>query len=67
VDSAPVDVLEAAELLKGKVPTDERINELAEKAVENAHPVANAAGATPAYRRKMAGILTRRALRGLIK
>ncbi len=67
VGSAPVDVLEASELLKGKVPTDERINELAEKAVKNAHPVANAAGATPAYRRKMAGILTRKTLRGLIQ
>ncbi len=62
VGSAPIEVPEAGELLKGKAPTKERINQVAEKAVKNAHPVANTPGSTPAYRRKMAGILTRRAL-----
>jgi 4-hydroxybenzoyl-CoA reductase subunit beta len=62
VGSAPAEVPEARELLKGKVPTGELIDQVAEKAVKKAHPVANTAGSTPAYRRKMAGILTRRAL-----
>ncbi len=67
VGPTPVEVSDAAELLNGKVPTDERINELAEKAVKSAHPVANTAGATPGYRRNMAGILTRRALQSLLQ
>jgi 4-hydroxybenzoyl-CoA reductase subunit beta len=62
VGSAPTEVPEAGELLIGKAPTGELIDQIAEKAVKNAHPVANTAGSTPAYRRKMAGILTRRAL-----
>ncbi len=62
VGSAPAEVPEAEELLKGKAPTAALIDEVAEKAVGNAHPVANTAESTPAYRRKMAGILTRRAL-----
>jgi CO/xanthine dehydrogenase FAD-binding subunit len=40
----------------------ELITQAAEKAMKGAHPVANTAGSTPAYRRKMARILTHRAL-----
>ena len=66
VGSGPQEVPEANELLKDKVPSHELIDTIAEKAIKNAHPVSNAAGATPSYRRKMAGILTRRALRSLL-
>jgi CO/xanthine dehydrogenase FAD-binding subunit len=66
VGSAPAEVPEARELLKGKAPTPELIDQVAEKAVGNAHPVANTAGSTPAYRRKMVGILTRRALHQVV-
>jgi CO/xanthine dehydrogenase FAD-binding subunit len=65
VGSGPSEVPEAGELLKGRVPTDELIGQAAEKAVKKAHPVANTSGSTPTYRRKMAGILTRRALSAL--
>lgn len=66
VGSTPVEVSEADALLKDQIPSEELINNVAEKAVKSAHPVANAAGATPGYRRKMAGILTRRALQSLL-
>ena len=62
VGSAPVDVPGVGDLLKGKALTTDLVDQVAEKAIKNAHPVANTAGSTPAYRRKMAGILTRRAL-----
>jgi 4-hydroxybenzoyl-CoA reductase subunit beta len=62
VGSAPVEVPEVRDLLIGKVLTAELVDQVAERAVKNAHPVANTAGSTPAYRRKMAGILTQRAL-----
>jgi 4-hydroxybenzoyl-CoA reductase subunit beta len=63
VGSAPVEVPEGETLLKGQVLTAALIDEVAGLAEKAAHPVANTAGSTPAYRRKMAGILTRRALR----
>lgn len=62
VGSAPVEVPGVGGLLKGQSPTPDLIDEVSEKAAKSAHPVANTAGSTPAYRRKMAGILTRRAL-----
>ena len=62
VDSAPVEVQEPVELLNGNAPIDQLITQLGEKAEKSAHPVANTAGSQPAHRRKMAGILTRRAL-----
>jgi 4-hydroxybenzoyl-CoA reductase subunit beta len=65
VSSAPRQVPEAADLLKGKSLSEEMINEAAQKASSAAHPVMNTFGATPAYRRKMVGILTRRALTAL--
>lgn len=65
VGSGPTEVSGAGDLLKGKAPTDELISQVAEMSVKAAHPVANTAGSSPAYRRKMAGILTRRALRSL--
>ncbi|EFK09393.1 putative 4-hydroxybenzoyl-CoA reductase, beta subunit [delta proteobacterium NaphS2] len=65
VSSAPVQVPEAADLLKGKSVTAELINKAAQETSRAAHPVANAFGATPSYRRKMIGILTRRTLTSL--
>jgi 4-hydroxybenzoyl-CoA reductase subunit beta len=62
VGSAPVEVPEVEDLLKGKALTLGLIDRVAERAVKSSHPVANTAGSTPAYRRKMAGALTRRAL-----
>ena len=62
VGSAPTEVLKAGETLKGRVPTANLINQAAEKAAKKAHPVRNTPGSSPAYRRKMVGILTRRAL-----
>ena len=62
VGSAPIEVPYAGELLKGKAPTEELISQAAETAAKGAHPVANTLISTTAYRRKMAGILTRRAL-----
>lgn len=62
VDSAPVEVEEPVDLLNGNAPLDQLITQLGEKAEKSAHPVANTAGSQPGHRRKMAGILTRRAL-----
>jgi len=62
VGSAPVEVPGIRDLLKGKALTTDLVDQVAEKAIKSAHPVANTAGSTPAYRRKMAGTLTRRAL-----
>jgi len=62
VGPAPVEIPEVRDLLIGKGLSADLVDQVAERAVKNAHPVANTAGSTPAYRRKMAGILTRRAL-----
>jgi len=67
VDSTPIDVSEARELLRGKAIDVETVNQASKKAVENAHPVSNTSCSTPAYRRKMVGILTREALISLAK
>jgi 4-hydroxybenzoyl-CoA reductase subunit beta len=62
VDCGPTEVREARELLEEKAPASDLIQEVAEKAEKRAHPVANTPGSPPAYRRKLAGILTHRAL-----
>jgi 4-hydroxybenzoyl-CoA reductase subunit beta len=67
VNSAPTEVPESGALLKGQKPTVDLINRASEKAVKAAHPVFNTSGATPAYRRNMVGILTRRALLSVAK
>ncbi|NQU02709.1 MAG: FAD binding domain-containing protein [Syntrophaceae bacterium] len=67
VGPAPVEVPEVRELFKGQSLTEDLINQVSEKVVKSAHPVANTAGSTPAYRRKMAGILTRRALSAIAR
>lgn len=62
VGSAPAEIPEAEELLRGKVLTRTLMDQAAAMAVKAAHPVANAAGVSPSYRRKMVGLLTERAL-----
>lgn len=59
----PVVVHDAEDILKGKKLKEDLIDQAAARAVKGAHPVANAFGATPSYRRRMIDILTRRALR----
>jgi 4-hydroxybenzoyl-CoA reductase subunit beta len=60
--SRPIIVPHAESLLKGNIFTEELIDQIAEKATHAGNPVANTSGSTPAYRRRMAGVLTRRAL-----
>jgi 4-hydroxybenzoyl-CoA reductase subunit beta len=62
VGSQPIIVPKTEPLFDGKTFTQELIDQIAEKATHSGNPVANTSGSTPAYRRRMAGILTRRAL-----
>jgi len=65
VGSGPIEVTEAADLLKGALITEDLIEEAGRKAQQAAQPVQNTK-LTPGYRRKMAGILAKRALREAI-
>ena len=65
IGSGPVEVTEAQDLLKGKAITEEVIEEVGELARKASHPVANTTS-TPGYRRKMAGVFAKRALREAI-
>jgi 4-hydroxybenzoyl-CoA reductase subunit beta len=67
IDSAPREVFEASELLKGKTLGIDIITQVSQRAMEAARPVANTPGSTPAYRRKMVEILTLRALTAIAK
>ena len=60
--STPAEISEAEDLLKEKAPTSKLIDQAAEMATKAVYPVANALGASPSYRRRMIGLLTRRAL-----
>jgi 4-hydroxybenzoyl-CoA reductase subunit beta len=62
VDSKPTESLSSRDLIQNRVPTVDLITEAARQAAMAAHPVTNVFGARPAYRRKMVGILTHRAL-----
>lgn len=64
VGSAPIIVIEAEKLLEGSILSKGMVTEASNMAYRAAHPVANT-DSTPTYRRKMAGILTRRALEEL--
>jgi 4-hydroxybenzoyl-CoA reductase subunit beta len=66
VGPAPIEVFEAETFLKNSLLSPEVIEKAAEMAVHVAHPVANI-GSTPAYRRKMVGRLTQKALGELAK
>lgn len=62
VGSGPIEVKAAEEILKGRQISEELIEEVGELAQKAAKPVANTA-TSPVYRRKMAGVLTKMALR----
>lgn len=62
VGTAPIFVEEADELLRGQSVSDELADRVADAAYNAAHPVSNI-GSTPAYRRKMVRVLTKRAIR----
>ena len=65
VGSGPIEVTDAEKVLKGKPISEELIQRIGDMAKAAAHPVANM-GSTPSYRKKMVGVLTRRALREAI-
>lgn len=63
----PIIVPDTELLFEGKTLTQELVDQIAEKATHAGNPVANTPGSTPSYRRRMAGILTRRALLAIAK
>ena len=62
VGSSPIEVPKAAGLLEGYKPTDNLLQSVSREAVDMARPVGNLA-MNPRYRRKMVGLLVKRALR----
>jgi 4-hydroxybenzoyl-CoA reductase subunit beta len=62
VGPSPIEVVKAVGLLEGRKPTDDLLQSVSREAVDRAQPVANLA-MNAGYRRKMAGVLVRRALR----
>lgn len=66
VGSGPVQVSEAEQLLKGSKLTEKVIEEVGEIARKASHPVANTIS-TPGYRRNMAAVFTKKALREAIR
>jgi 4-hydroxybenzoyl-CoA reductase subunit beta len=62
VGSSPIEVPKAAVLLEGQKPTDDLIESVSREAVGRALPVGNLA-MNASYRKKMAGVLVKRALR----
>jgi len=66
VGSGPIEVEEAEELLKGKQINKKLIEEVGKLAQKASRPVANAA-LSPGDRRKMAGVLTKEALKEALK
>ncbi len=62
VGSSPVEVPKAAALLEGHKPTDDILESVSREAVDRAQAVGNLA-MNASYRRKMVGVLLKRALR----
>jgi 4-hydroxybenzoyl-CoA reductase subunit beta len=62
VGSSPTEVDKAAGLLEGHKPTDDLLQRMSREVVDSARPVGNLAMDT-SYRRKMVGVLAKRALR----
>lgn len=61
VGTAPIEVPEASAFMVGQKPADEILEEISRKAMEVARPVRNLI-MNSEYRRKMVGVLTKRAL-----
>ena len=62
VGSGPIELEGIPSLLKGNTLNDELIERASQEAVKQAHPVANTIS-TPDYRKKMAGVMFKRALK----
>jgi len=62
VGSSPIEVSNAARLLEGHELTDDLLQSVSREAVDRAQPVGNLA-MNASYRRKMVGVLVKRALR----
>jgi 4-hydroxybenzoyl-CoA reductase subunit beta len=62
VGSSPIEVPKAAGLLEGQKPTDDLLESVSREVVDRAQPVGNLA-MNANYRRKMVGVLAKRALR----
>jgi 4-hydroxybenzoyl-CoA reductase subunit beta len=62
VGSGPIQVAEAEDLLQGTTITEEVIEEVGEIARKASHPVANTIS-TPGYRKNMAAVFSKKALR----
>jgi 4-hydroxybenzoyl-CoA reductase subunit beta len=62
VGSSPIEVSNAARLLEGHKPTEDLLQSVSREAVDRAQPVGNLA-MNASYRRKMVGVLVKRALR----
>jgi len=62
VGSGPLEVEEAEKLLKAKPITQELIEEVGKIAQKASRPFANTA-TSPGYRREMAGVFTKRAIK----
>jgi len=66
VGPAPIEVAEAEQALQGEEITAKEVNEAAEEAFKNAHPVNNLSLGAP-YRRKMVRVLLKRAVDQCLK
>jgi CO/xanthine dehydrogenase FAD-binding subunit len=62
VGSSPIEVPKAAALLEGHKPTDDLLQSVSREAVDRVQAVGNMA-MNASYRRKMVGVLVKRALR----
>lgn len=63
----PITIPNREPLFEGKPLTQELVDQIEETATHAGNPVANTPGSTPSYRRRMAGILTRRAMLAIEK
>ena len=65
VGSSPIEVPKASGLLEGHKPTDDLLQSVSREVVDQARPVGNLA-MDAGYRRKMVGVLVKRALRRVL-
>jgi len=65
VGSSPISVVKATEFLEGHKPTEDLLQSVVQEALNNARPVGNLS-MDASYRRKMVGVLLKRALRRVL-